>query len=66
MSITSIPFSFEDELDLQKISKLYFNLDYDKTIRTVEFEDEAFNNALNYGNNIMFFDRSYLYRGLED
>ena len=45
---TSVPSFFEKDLDLQKISKSNFNLDYDKTIRTVEFENQVYNNALNY------------------
>ena len=45
---TSVPSFFENDLDLQKISKSKFNLDYAKTIRTVEFENQVYNNALNY------------------
>ena len=45
---TSIPSFFENNLGLQIISKSNFKLDYDKTIRTVEFENQLYNNALNY------------------
>ncbi len=45
---TSVPSFFEDDLDLQKISKSNFYLNYDKTIRTVKFENQVYNNALNY------------------
>ena len=45
---TSMPSFFEDDLDLQKITSSNFKLDYSKTIRTVEFENELYNNTLNY------------------
>jgi hypothetical protein len=44
----SVPSFFEDDLDLQNISNSNFNPDYNKTIRTFEFENEVYNNALNY------------------
>ena len=44
----SIPAFFEDDLDFQSISPSNFKTDYDKTIRTVEFENQVYNNALNY------------------
>jgi hypothetical protein len=40
--------SFEENLDLRKISKSNFKIDYNKTIRTIEFENQVYNNALNY------------------
>ena len=45
---TSVPSFFENDLGLEIISKSNFKLDYDKTIRTVEFENQLYNNALNY------------------
>jgi hypothetical protein len=44
----SVPPFFEEDLDLQPISKSNFKLDYEKTIRTAEFENEVYNNTLNY------------------
>lgn len=44
----SVPSFFEDDLDLDIISKSNFKPDYQKTIRTFEFENEVYNNALNY------------------
>lgn len=44
----SIPSFFEDDLDFQSISPSNFKTDYNKTIRTVEFENQVYNNALNY------------------
>ncbi len=43
-----IPDFFEDNLQLTKISKSNFKIDYNKTIRTIEFENQVYNNALNY------------------
>ncbi|WP_455168472.1 DUF6090 family protein [Aegicerativicinus sediminis] len=43
-----IPDFFEDNLKLTKISKSNFKIDYNKTIRTIEFENQVYNNALNY------------------
>lgn len=43
-----IPSFFEKDLELSPISKSSFNLDYTQTIRTVEFENQVYNNALNY------------------
>lgn len=43
-----VPDFFEEDLNLKKIAKSNFKIDYDKTIRTIEFENEAYNNALNY------------------
>lgn len=45
---TSVPDIFEKDLDLTPISRSDYHLDYNKTIRTVEFENRVFNNALNY------------------
>ena len=44
----SVPPFFEEDLDLQPISKSNFKLDYEKTIRTAEFENQLYNNTLNY------------------
>jgi len=44
----SIPSFFEDELNFENISPSHFKTDYNKTIRTVEFENQVYNNALNY------------------
>ena len=42
------PSFFENDLNLSKISRSNFKIDYNKTIRTIEFENEVYNNALNY------------------
>ena len=42
------PDFFEDDLNLSKLSKSNFKIDYNKTIRTIEFENEVYNNTLNY------------------
>lgn len=52
---TSVPAFFEDDLDLQPISRSNFKLDYATIIRTVEFENQVYNNTLNY----MFVINSY-------
>lgn len=44
----SVPDFFEEDLDLPAISKSEFQPNYEKTIRTFEFENEVYNNALNY------------------
>jgi hypothetical protein len=44
----SVPKIFEEDLELLEISRSDFNPDYDKNLRTVEFENEVYNNALNY------------------
>ena len=44
----SVPLIFEDDLDLQMISDSGFKPDYNKTIKTFEFENQVYNNALNY------------------
>jgi hypothetical protein len=43
-----VPDFFEEDLKLQIISKSNFKIDYNKTIRTMEFENELYNNTLNY------------------
>jgi len=43
-----VPEFFEEDLKLQIISKSNFKIDYNTTIRTVEFENELYNNTLNY------------------
>lgn len=43
-----VPDFFEKDLDLKKIAKSNFKIDYNKTIRTIEFENQVYNNALNY------------------
>ena len=45
---TNIPSDYLDNLEVPKISKSGFKIDYNKTIRTLEFENQIFNNALNY------------------
>ena len=42
------PFFFENELGLSKMSKSNFKIDYNQTMRTIEFENELYNNTLNY------------------
>ena len=44
----AVPDFFEEDLDFKKIAKSNFKLDYNKTIRTIEFENQVYNNALNY------------------
>ena len=44
----SVPLIFEDDLDLQMISNSGFKPDYNKAIKTFEFENQVYNNALNY------------------
>ena len=44
----SVPDFFEEDLGLPPISKSEFQPDYEKTIRSFEFENEVYNNALNY------------------
>jgi len=48
LSNTKVPDFFEDDLDLKKIPKSTFKIDYNYTIRTLEFENELYNNTLNY------------------
>ena len=43
-----VPDFFEDNLNLKKIEKSNFKINYYKTIRTVEFENQVYNNTLNY------------------
>jgi len=43
-----VPDFFEEDLKLKTISKSNFKIDYNTTIRTVEFENELYNNTLNY------------------
>ena len=43
-----VPVHFEDDFQLAEISKSGFSIDYDKTLKTLEFENVVFNNALNY------------------
>ncbi|MGB5170737.1 MAG: hypothetical protein WBN69_04850, partial [Eudoraea sp.] len=43
-----VPDFFEDNLELKKIAKSNFKIDYKKTIRTIEFENQVYNNTLNY------------------
>ena len=43
-----VPDFFEEDLNLKKIDKSNFKIDYNNTIRTIEFENEVYNNALNY------------------
>jgi hypothetical protein len=43
-----IPDFFEEDINFKNISKSSFKVNYSETIRTVEFENEVYNNALNY------------------
>ncbi|PTL99429.1 MAG: hypothetical protein DA407_16785 [Bacteroidetes bacterium] len=43
-----VPAYIEDDLNLREISKSNFKIDYNKTIRTIEFENQVYNNTLNY------------------
>jgi hypothetical protein len=43
-----VPNYFEEDLKLQLLSKSNFKIDYNATIRTIEFENELYNNTLNY------------------
>jgi len=43
-----VPDFFEKDLNLREITKSNFRVDYHQTIRTVEFENEVYNNTLNY------------------
>lgn len=45
---TKVPSHFTDELEISKISRSGFSIDYHKTLRTLEFENEVYNNTLNY------------------
>ena len=45
---SNIPGDFVDTLEIPKISTSGFTIDYNKTIRTLEFENQVYNNALNY------------------
>ena len=42
------PEFFENNLGLSKISKSNFKLNYNTSLRTIEFENELYNNTLNY------------------
>ena len=44
----SVPSFFEEELDLENISRSNFEPDYQNSIRTIEFENQVYNNTLNY------------------
>lgn len=44
----SVPAFFEDDLELKTIPVSGFKPDYAETIRTFEFENEVYNNTLNY------------------
>jgi hypothetical protein len=45
---TPMPARYEEGMDLPKISNSGFTIDYNKSLRTLEFENEVYNNALNY------------------
>lgn len=45
---TSVPAHFVNDLDVSIISRSNFTIDYNKTIRTLEFENQIYFNALNY------------------
>lgn len=62
-----VPEFFEDDLNLRDISKSDFAVDYNRTLRTMEFENELYNNTLNYMytlNSYMVF-KGYLTETLE-
>jgi len=42
------PGFFENNLGLSEMTKSNFKIDYNKTLRTIEFENELYNNTLNY------------------
>ncbi len=44
---TAIPSFLMKRLDIPQVSRSKFKLDYNKTLRTLEFENEIYNNALN-------------------
>ncbi|MBT8279712.1 MAG: hypothetical protein KJO41_11975 [Bacteroidia bacterium] len=39
---------FDEDLNLKDIAQSNFSMDYNQTMRTAEFENEVYNNALNY------------------
>ena len=43
-----IPGFFKNNLNLKPIPKSNFNMDYQATLKTIEFENELYNNTLNY------------------
>ena len=43
-----VPDFFEEDINFKKIARSNFKIDYNTTIRTIEFENEVYNNALNY------------------
>ena len=45
---TSVPDHFGDDLNVSIISRSNFTIDYNKTIRNLEFENQIYFNALNY------------------
>lgn len=45
---TPMPVEFKEDMDLPKISNSGFTIDYNKSLRTIKFENEVYNNALNY------------------
>ncbi|MCA0133794.1 DUF6090 family protein [Winogradskyella alexanderae] len=42
------PDFFEEDINFKNISKSSFKVNYSQTIRTVQFENQVYNNALNY------------------
>jgi hypothetical protein len=45
---TPVPALFEEDLDLPKISPSGFTIDYNESLKTLAFENQVYNNALNY------------------
>ena len=43
-----VPDFFEPDVEFKNISRSGFEIDYNKTLRTIEFENEVYNNTLNY------------------
>ena len=39
---------FDKDLNLKDIAQSSYSMDYNQTMRTAEFENEVYNNALNY------------------
>jgi len=64
---TPIAVQFEEKMDLLKISSSGFTIDYNKSLRTLEFENVVYNNALNYMYTLNQYKRleSYLRDTLE-
>jgi hypothetical protein len=60
---TPLPAHFEEDLNLSKISNSGFTIDYDTSLRTLAFENEVYNNALNYMYTLNQYKRLEVYLG---